>query len=88
VPPIAQTLAGFDLTSWNGIFAPAGTPKEIIARLERETLDILSRAEIRKKFAAIGFEIAPMNTSEFSRYVREQIAYWGKLVRDAGIPPE
>jgi tripartite-type tricarboxylate transporter receptor subunit TctC len=88
VPPIAETLAGFDLTSWNGIFAPAGTSKEIIARLEREILDILSRTEIRKKFAAIGFEIDPMNTSEFSRYVREQIAYWGKLVRDAGIPPE
>ena len=88
VPPIAETLAGFDLTSWNGIFAPAGTPKGIIARLEREILDILSRAEIRKKFASIGFEIDPMNTSEFRRYVREQIAYWGKLVRDAGIPPE
>ena len=88
VPPIAQTLAGFDITSWNGIFAPAGTPREILARLERETLDILSRAEIRKRFAAIGFEIDPMNTAEFSRYVRGQIAYWGKLVRDAGIPPE
>jgi len=88
VPPIAETLAGFDLTSWNGIFAPAGTPKGIIARLEREILDILSRAEIRKKFVSIGFEIDPMNTSEFRRYVREQIAYWGKLVRDAGIPPE
>ena len=88
VPPIAETLSGFDLTSWNGIFAPAGTPNEILARLERETLEILSRAEIRKRFAAIGFEIDPMSTSEFSRYVREQIAYWGKLVRDAGIPPE
>jgi len=88
VPPIAETLSGFDLTSWNGIFAPAGTPNEIVARLERETLEILSRAEIRKKFAVIGFEIDPMNTGEFSRYVREQIAYWGKLVRDAGIPPE
>jgi tripartite-type tricarboxylate transporter receptor subunit TctC len=88
VPPIAETLAGFDLTSWNGIFAPAGTPNEILVRLERETLEILSRAEIRKKFAVIGFEIDPMNTGEFSRYVREQIAYWGKLVRDAGIPPE
>lgn len=88
VPPIAETLAGFDLTSWNGIFAPAGTPTEIIARLERETLDILSRAEIRKKFAAIGFEIDPMNTSEFSGYVREQIAYWGKLIRAAKIQAE
>ncbi len=88
VPPIAETLAGFDLTSWNGIFAPAGTPKGIIARLEREILDILSRAAISKKFASIGFEIDPMNASEFSRYVREQIAYWGRLVHDAGIPPE
>ena len=88
VPPIAQTLAGFDITSWNGIFAPAGTPREILARLERETLDILSRPEIRKRFAAIGFEIDPMNAVEFGRYVREQIAYWGKLVRDAKIPPE
>jgi len=88
VPPIAETLGGFDLTSWNGIFAPAGTPNEIVARLEHETLEILSRPEIRKKFAVIGFEIDPMNTGEFSRYVREQIAYWGKLVRDAGIPPE
>jgi tripartite-type tricarboxylate transporter receptor subunit TctC len=88
VPSIAETLAGFDLTSWNGIFAPAGTPREIVVRLERETLEILSRSEIRRRFAAIGFEIDPMNTSEFGRYVREQIAYWGKLVRDAGIPPE
>ncbi|HKQ25302.1 MAG TPA: tripartite tricarboxylate transporter substrate binding protein [Burkholderiales bacterium] len=88
VPPLAETLAGFDITSWNGVFAPAGTSQEIIARLERDILDILSRTEIRKKFAAIGFEIDPMNTSEFSRYVGEQIAYWGKLVRDAGIPPE
>ena len=88
VPPIAETLAGFDLTSWNGIFAPAGTPKQILARLEREILGILSRAEIRQKFAAIGFEIDPMNTGEFNHYVREQIAYWGKLVRDAEIPPE
>lgn len=88
VPPIAQTLAGFDITSWNGIFAPAGTPRGVVARLEREILDILSRPEIRERFAAIGFEIDPMNTAEFSRYVREQIAYWGKLVRDAEIPPE
>ena len=88
VPPIGKTLAGFDITSWNGIFAPAGTPREILSRLEREILDILSRTDIRKRFAAIGFEIDPMNTVDFSRYVREQIAYWGKLVRDAGIPPE
>ncbi len=49
VPPIAETLAGFDITSWNGIFAPAGTSKEIIARLERDILDILSRTRDQEK---------------------------------------
>jgi len=88
VRPIAETLPGFDLTSWNGIFAPAGTPRAIIARLEREILDILSGPKIVERFAAIGFEIDPMRTREFNLYVREQIAYWGKLVRDAGIPAE
>jgi tripartite-type tricarboxylate transporter receptor subunit TctC len=87
-PPIADTLKGFDITSWNGLFAPAGTPKEIVARLARETLEILARPDIRDKLAAIGFEVDPLGPQPFAAYVREQIAYWGKLVRDAGIPPE
>jgi tripartite-type tricarboxylate transporter receptor subunit TctC len=87
-PPIADTLKGFDITSWNGLFVPAGTPKEVVARLARETLEILARQDIREKLAAIGFEVDPLGPQPFAAYVREQIAYWGKLVRDAGIPPE
>lgn len=88
VPAIGETLQGFDMTSWNGLFAPAGTPAAILARLERDSLKVLADAQARARFAAIGFEIAPMNTVQFDRYVRGEIAHWGKLVRAANIQPE
>jgi tripartite-type tricarboxylate transporter receptor subunit TctC len=88
VPSMDETLKGFDMISWNGVFAPAGTPREIIARLSRDILAILVAPEIGRQFAAIGFEVEPMDTEAFSRFVREQIGYWGKLIRAAKIQPE
>jgi tripartite-type tricarboxylate transporter receptor subunit TctC len=87
-PAIAETLRGFDMTSWNGLFARAGTPAAILARLEKGSLRVLSDPDTRARFAAIGFEIAPMNTVQFDRYVRGEIVHWGKLVRAANIQPE
>jgi tripartite-type tricarboxylate transporter receptor subunit TctC len=88
VPPIADTIKGFDLTSWPGLFAPAGTPQPILGRLADETLVILGRPEIRQRLAALGFEVDPLGREQFGLYVREQLAYWGKLVRAARIEPE
>ncbi len=87
-PAIGESLPGFDMTSWNGIFAPAGTPPAILARLEKDSLKLLAEPETKAKFAAIGFEISPMGTEQFDRYVRGEIAHWGKLVRAANIQPE
>jgi tripartite-type tricarboxylate transporter receptor subunit TctC len=88
VPPLADTLKGFDVTSWNGIFVPAGTPRPIRTRLATELLAVLARPEVRHKLATLGYEIDPLGPEAFGQYVREQLAYWGKLVRDAGIQPE
>jgi tripartite-type tricarboxylate transporter receptor subunit TctC len=88
VPPIADTIKGFDLTSWNGLFAPAGTPRPILVRVAGETLAILARPEIRQRLAELGFEVDPLGPEQFGLYVREQAAYWGKLVRAARIEPE
>ena len=88
VPSMAEAMKGFDMITWNGLFAPAGTPKEIIARIERETLDILSGAQIRKQYADVGFEVDPLNTAAFRHFVQEQLDTWGKLVRAAKIQPE
>ena len=88
VPSVGEAIKGFDMITWNGLFAPAGTPKEIIARIERETLHILSGAQIRKQYADVGFEVDPLNTAAFRRFVQEQLDTWGKLVRAAKIQPE
>lgn len=87
-PAIDETLPGFDMTSWNGIFAPAGTSPAILARLEKDSLQLLADSETKARFAAIGFEISPMGAARFDRYVRGEIAHWGKLVRAANIQPE
>lgn len=87
-PPVADALKGFEVTSWNGLFVPTGTPKPIVARLARETQDILARRDVAGRLAAIGFEVDPLPPEPFAQYLRAQLDYWGRLVRDAGIKPD
>lgn len=87
-PPIADTVKGFDVTSWNGVFVPAGTPRSIVDRLARETLSALASKDVVDKLATIGFEVDPQGPEDFSRYLRTQLDYWGRLIREAGIKPE
>jgi tripartite-type tricarboxylate transporter receptor subunit TctC len=88
VPAIGETLKGYDMTSWNGLFVPAGTPPEIMAKLEMETLAALGQADVKDRLATIGFEVDPMKAAALKRYVREQLDTWGKLIRAAKIQPE
>jgi tripartite-type tricarboxylate transporter receptor subunit TctC len=89
VPPIGKTITGFDLTSWNGVFAPAGTPKEIIERLNAELQIALADKDLRDKLAQIGFEVWPTKTTdEFAKYVADQLTQWTALIKQAGIKPE
>jgi tripartite-type tricarboxylate transporter receptor subunit TctC len=89
VPPIAQALPGFDLTSWNGIFGPASLPQPIVERVNGELQAILAEKEIQDKLANIGFEVWPTKTpEEFRQYVADQLALWAKLIKQAGIQPE
>jgi tripartite-type tricarboxylate transporter receptor subunit TctC len=89
VPPIAQALPGFDLTSWNGIFGPANLPQPIVARINIEMQAILGEKEVEDKLANVGFEVWPSKTpDEFAKYVSDQLASWAKLIKQAGIQPE
>jgi tripartite-type tricarboxylate transporter receptor subunit TctC len=89
VPPIGKTITGFDLTSWNGVFVPAGTPKEIIERLNAELQIALADKDLRDKLAQIGFEVWPTKTTEeFAKYVADQLVQWTALIKQAGIKPE
>jgi len=89
VPPIADALPGFDLTSWNGIFGPAGLPRPIVDKLNAEVLAVLAEKDVQEKLASIGFEVWPSRSpDEFAKYVGDQLALWTRLIKDAGIKPE
>lgn len=90
LPPIADTpeLKGFDITSWNGVFAPARTPQPIVERLNRELSKIASSKEVAPKFEALGFEAFGQTPQQFTAFVGSELVKWNKLVKDAGIQPE
>jgi tripartite-type tricarboxylate transporter receptor subunit TctC len=89
LPAMSETLPGFALTSWNGVLAPAGTPKEIINRLNTELRAVLSRSELRERLNIIGLEVMGTGTpEEFGSFLQVELDKWAKWVKDAGIQPE
>ncbi len=87
--PIAQVVPGFDLTSWNGIFGPAGTPKPVVEKLNMELQEVLADKEVQKALRQLGFETWPTKTpEEFAKYVADQLVHWSALIKQAGIRPE
>lgn len=89
VPPLSQTLKGFDLTSWNGVFGPAGMPRPIVDRFNAEFQAVLADKAVQDQLASTGFEVWPSKTpEEFAQYVKDQLVHWTALIRDAGIQPE
>lgn len=89
VPPIGKTVKGFDLTSWNGIFGPAGLPPAVVQRLNTELQAVLADKDLQDKLAQIGFQVWPSKTpEEFAQYVNGQLAHWRTLIQQAGIQPE
>ena len=89
LPTVGQTVPGFDLTSWNGIFGPAGLPRPIVDRINSELQVILADKEVQDKLSQLGFEVWPSKTpDEFAKYVSDQLVNWTTLIRQAGIKPE
>jgi tripartite-type tricarboxylate transporter receptor subunit TctC len=84
MPTIAETVPGFEMAPWWGLFAPAGTPREVMAKLNAESARILALAEIKAHYANLGM-LALSNTPEqFNAYVQEEIARWAKVVKATG----
>ena len=89
LPTVAELgYPGFDVSSWQGLVVPAGTPREISERLHRDAVKVLSSPEIKEQFAKQGAEAAPTSPEKFAEYIRGEIARWQKVARDAGVKPE
>ena len=86
VPTVAESgLSGFDYNLWVGMFAPAGTPADVVERLNRDVNRVLSEADVRERLASLGAEPMPMSTVEFDRFVRAEMDDAAKVVKAAGI---
>jgi len=79
--------ANIVVSPWGGIVAPAGTPKDVIARLHLETKKFGAMPEMKQRLEAIGLEAADAGPEEFAALIRSEMQKWIKLIRDAGIKP-
>jgi tripartite-type tricarboxylate transporter receptor subunit TctC len=85
VPAIAETLPGYEASVWFGVFAPAGLPKEITARLNTEINKLMSAPDTKSVMDKMGVEVVNASPEEFARKLRADAAHWTKVVQQYGI---
>jgi tripartite-type tricarboxylate transporter receptor subunit TctC len=85
LPTMDETVKGFDISSWQGYFGPAGLPKEMVTKLNAEIRKIVERPEIKAQLAERGMEAFAQTPEEFEKFLKEQLVLWERLITDAGI---
>ena len=85
LPAIGELIPGYTVDGWSGMWAPAGTPKEIVMRLNQSLARILKLPEIQERLRAVGAEPAHSTPEEFGREIAREIAMWSKVVKTADI---
>jgi tripartite-type tricarboxylate transporter receptor subunit TctC len=85
LPTVAASgLPGFEALQWFGLLMPAGTPKDIVARLQGETVKALRLPDVRERFQAMGLEIVGNSPEQFAAFMQAETAKWGRIVRQSG----
>src|SRR5262249_61271237 len=84
LPTIGETLPGYEATAWQGLFAPAGTPRPIVDRLAAEVKRIVEMPEVAASLKAVGAEPAPLSPDAFAAFTRAERVKWKEVVRISG----
>jgi tripartite-type tricarboxylate transporter receptor subunit TctC len=85
VPTLIELgIKNFEVTNWYGIAAPAGTPPEIVGRLNAEVAKVLRLPDVSERFKGLGIEISSGTPAEFAAFMRAETAKWGRIVRESG----
>lgn len=86
LPTVAEAgLPGFSAQEWNGLWAPAGTPRPVLERLESELRAVMAMPDIRQRLAASGAEAVGGSSADFTRFVQTETAQWARVIKTAGI---
>ncbi|MGA2941268.1 MAG: tripartite tricarboxylate transporter substrate binding protein [Xanthobacteraceae bacterium] len=87
VPPIAETVSGYEAVSWAGLAAPAGTPRDIIDKLNKETNAVLGDKKLQEQLAEFGAVVMMGSPEDFQKFIGSEIEKWGKVVKLADMKP-
>ena len=86
VPTLDEAgVPGYDVSVWFGVLTVAGTPREIVQRLNTEMVKILTSAEVKERFGKLGVDVVAGSPEQFSQFLTSEVARWAKVVQDAGI---
>ena len=86
VPTVAESgLPAYELTNWFGLVAPAGTPREIVAQIQADTLRVLQGADTRARLTSMAAGVSGTTPEQFAARIRDDSATWAKLIKEAGI---
>jgi tripartite-type tricarboxylate transporter receptor subunit TctC len=88
VPTVAEFLPGFETGSWQGVVAPAGTPREIVDKLNTEIRRILAMPDVKERLTAQGTEVRAGTPESLGAFMRAEIARWAKVVKQVGLTIE
>jgi tripartite-type tricarboxylate transporter receptor subunit TctC len=88
VPAIAETFPGFEVLAWYGFLAPAGTPREIIRKINADVLSIVKRPEFRARLARDAIDPVGNSPEEFALQINRFTAQWAKVIKAAGVKGE
>ena len=88
VPTVAETVPGYEVISWQAIFAPAGTPRPILDRLHAEIGKILREPEIQERVAKLGMQEADMSIEQIAAFQKAEVARWAAVIKAANIKVE
>ena len=88
-PTVAESIPGFDTATWNGLYLPAATPRDVITRIHSDVTKILASTELKDRMLKQGIDQSTLNTPEkHAAFVKAEFARWGKVIKDAGIKAE
>jgi tripartite-type tricarboxylate transporter receptor subunit TctC len=88
IPPISESLPGYEVTTWYGLFTPAKTPVNLIDVINRALAKMIAAPDVLQRFAALGADPAASSPAQFATVIRKDVAKWAKVIKESGVHPD